>query len=141
MLQTLRFNSNNPQLGSVFSRAHLIQNPLFAVDHEFLSPDASKDDHHSSHGDRAGNKEQDSQRMTNADFRKMMMTPRSDKTMTAMGALALGAGNSTLGGTTASTNAAGRLTVGGSGTGTTVDNTELSERPKNGKRKKVFMRN
>ena len=66
------------------------------------------------------------------------MTPRSDKTMTAMGALALGAGNSTLGGTTASTNAAGRLTVGGSGTGTTVDNTELSEKAEKRKKKKSF---
>ena len=50
------------------------------IDHEFLSPDSgtSKDEHHASH------RESDSQRMTNADFRKMMMTPRSDKNMTAM---------------------------------------------------------
>ena len=83
------------------------------MDHEFLLPDTSaaisKDDGHGSHGERSSHKEPDSQRMTNADFRKMMMTPRADKNMTAMAALALGAGNSSLGGTTPRTgNAASR---------------------------------
>ena len=92
-------------------------------------PGSSKDDHHGSH------KEPDSQRMTNADFRKMMMTPRSDKNMTAMGALALGAGNSTLGGTTPKV---GGTSSSGSGQGAASENKELSEKAEKRKKKKSF---
>jgi len=105
------------------------------IDHEFLAPDSgtSKDDHHSSH------REPDSQRMTNADFRKMMMTPRSDKNMTAMGALALGSGNTTLGGTTPAPNTSGKPRVSSvGGSGSIADSKELSEKAEKRKKKKSF---
>lgn len=107
------------------------------IDHEFLAPETgtSKDDHHSSH------REPDSQRMTNSDFRKMMMTPRTDKNMTAMDALALGAGNSTLGRPPASSNTSGKQrvsTIGSSGAGSTSENKELSEKAEKRKKKKSF---
>merc|ERR1712154_205129 len=105
------------------------------IDHEFLAPDSgsSKDDHHSSH------REPDSQRMTNADFRKMMMTPRSDKNTTAMGALALGSGNSTLGGTTPAPNSSGKARVSSvGGSGAIADSKELSEKAEKRKKKKSF---
>ena len=62
--------------------------------------------------------------MTNADFREMMMTPRTDKNRTAMGALALGAENSTLGVSDDS--------------GSTSKNKELSEKAEKRKKKKSF---
>ena len=105
------------------------------IDHEFLSPDSgtSKDEHHASH------RESDSQRMTNADFRKMMMTPRSDKNMTAMGALTLGAGASTLGGTTPAATSAGKPRVSSvGGSGSIAENKELSEKAEKRKKKKSF---
>jgi len=105
------------------------------IDHEFLAPDSgtSKDDHHSSH------REPDSQRMTNADFRKMMMTPRSDKNMTAMGALALGSGNTTLGGATPAPNSSGKPRVSSvGGSGSIADSKELSEKAEKRKKKKSF---
>lgn len=100
------------------------------IEHEFLAPDpgSSKDDHHGSH------KEPDSQRMTNADFRKIMMTPRSDKNMTAMGAL--GSGNSTLGGTTPKV---GGTSSSGSGQGTASENKELSEKAEKRKKEKKLL--
>ena len=118
-------------------RKVFINKLLLFLDHEFLVPESgtSKDDHHNSH------REPDSQRMTNADFRKMMMTPRTDKNMTAMGALALGAGNSTLGGPPASSNTSGRprvSSVGSSGSGSTSENKELSEKAEKRKKKKSF---
>merc|ERR1719361_2856087 len=55
--------------------------------------------------------------------------------MTAMGALALGAGNSTLGGTTPKV---GGTSSSGSGSGSTSENKELSEKAEKRKKKKSF---
>ena len=69
----------------------------------------------------------------------MMMTPRSDKNMTAMGALALGAGNSTLGGTTPAPNSSGKARVSSvGGSGAIADSKELSEKAEKRKKKKSF---
>ena len=87
-------------------------NQLFLVEHEFAMPGSAQLD---SHG----------QKMTNEDFRKLMMTPRSS------GPASLASGSSSLGSGVA-------MTPAHSGAVTKTENSESSDKAEKRKKKKSY---